>query len=81
MSTERPTPSGPIAPDLRIVEERVYRGGDGRSAGLGREVVYLPAFIRVKGALAAEATSERVLASGQVATEAIAMLRSLVDAA
>lgn len=63
------------------VAERVYRGGDGRSAGLGREVVYLPAFIRVKGALAAEATSERVLASGQVATEAIAMLRSLVDAA
>lgn len=28
MSTERPTPSGPIAPDLRIVEERVYRGGN-----------------------------------------------------
>ena len=26
--TERPTPSGPIAPDLRIVESRVYRGGN-----------------------------------------------------
>ncbi len=28
MSTERPTPSGPLAPDLRILEERVYRGGN-----------------------------------------------------
>ena len=26
--TERPTPSGQIAPDLRIVESRVYRGGN-----------------------------------------------------
>ena len=28
MSTERPTPTGPLAPDLRILEERVYRGGN-----------------------------------------------------
>ena len=28
MSSERPTPTGPLAPDLRIVEERVYRGGN-----------------------------------------------------
>ena len=25
---ERPTPTGPLAPDLRIVESRVYRGGN-----------------------------------------------------
>ena len=25
---DRPTPTGPAAPDLRIVESRVYRGGN-----------------------------------------------------
>lgn len=28
MSHERPTPSGPAAPELRIIESRVYRGGN-----------------------------------------------------
>ncbi|MFN8098290.1 MAG: cyanophycin synthetase [Dermatophilaceae bacterium] len=28
MSQDRPTPSGPAAPDLRTLEERVYRGGN-----------------------------------------------------
>ena len=28
MSQERPTPSAPAAPELRIVESRVYRGGN-----------------------------------------------------
>ncbi len=28
MSQDRPTPTGPAAPELRIVEERVYRGGN-----------------------------------------------------
>lgn len=28
MAADRPTPSGPAAPDLRIVESRVYRGGN-----------------------------------------------------
>ncbi len=28
MAIERPTPTGPLAPDLRIVEARVYRGGN-----------------------------------------------------
>ena len=28
MTTERPTPTGPLAPELRIVESRVYRGGN-----------------------------------------------------
>jgi len=28
MSQDRPTPTGPAAPDLRILEERVYRGGN-----------------------------------------------------
>ncbi len=27
-ATERPTPTGPLAPDLRILESRVYRGGN-----------------------------------------------------
>ena len=26
MAKDRPTPTGPLAPDLRIVETRVYRG-------------------------------------------------------
>ncbi len=28
MSIDRPAPAGPLAPDLRIIEERVYRGGN-----------------------------------------------------
>ena len=28
MATERPTPTGPAAPELSIVESRVYRGGN-----------------------------------------------------
>ena len=28
MTTDRPTPTGPATPDLRIVESRVYRGGN-----------------------------------------------------
>ncbi len=28
MSSQRPTPTGPLAPDLRIVKEQVYRGGN-----------------------------------------------------
>jgi cyanophycin synthetase len=28
MAADRPTPTGPAAPDLRIVESRVYRGGN-----------------------------------------------------
>jgi cyanophycin synthetase len=28
MAAERPTPTGPAAPDLRITESRVYRGGN-----------------------------------------------------
>jgi len=26
MATERPTPTGPVSPDLSIIETRVYRG-------------------------------------------------------
>jgi cyanophycin synthetase len=28
MAAERPIPAGPAAPELRIVESRVYRGGN-----------------------------------------------------
>lgn len=28
MPTDRPTPTGPLAPDLRIISSRVYRGGN-----------------------------------------------------
>jgi cyanophycin synthetase len=28
MAMDLPTPTGPIAPDLRILETRVYRGGN-----------------------------------------------------
>lgn len=52
------------------VAARVHRGG-----GLGREVVYLPALLRVEAALAADAGLDDVLGAGRVAVDAAAALR------
>lgn len=57
------------------VAERAYRGGDGVHAGLGREVVYLPAFIGVRTHLRERPADEAILASGQVSLDALDVLR------
>jgi len=82
---------GEVARDLRrahgldaiaavVVAERAFRGGDGSSPGLGRERVYLESFVRVRAHLAAHPDDEAVLASGQIALEAIETLRPLTPA-
>lgn len=60
---------------LRIAA-RVHRGG-----GLAREVVYLPALLRVEAALREEPALGRVLASGRVAVGAATPLSSWACAA
>jgi hypothetical protein len=61
------------------VTERAFRGGDGASAGLGRERVYLTSYARVRAHLASRPDDERVLSSGQVALEAVDALRPFMD--
>jgi hypothetical protein len=61
------------------VTERVFRGGDGRRPGLGRERVYLEAFVRVGAHLAAHPEDEDVLAAGQIAARAARVLRPLTS--
>jgi hypothetical protein len=63
-----------------VVAERAFRGGDGTFPGLGRERVYLEAFVRVRAHLAAHPEDEDVLASGQVALDAIDVLRPFASA-
>jgi hypothetical protein len=58
-----------------IVAERVFRGGDGLRPGLGRERVYLEAFVRVRAHLELCPDDEAILAGGQVAIEAAGALR------
>jgi hypothetical protein len=70
---------GLSARDAVSVAERAYRGGDGVSAGLGRERVYLASYARVREHLVAAPDDERVLASGQVALDAIGPLRAYAD--
>jgi hypothetical protein len=62
-----------------VVAERVFRGGDGVRPGLGRERVYLEAFVRVRRHLANRPDDEDVLAAGQVSVEAAGALRGMVD--
>jgi hypothetical protein len=49
---------------VRIVS-RVQRGG-----GLAREIVYLPAMVRVARATAADAIVERLMSRGRIAADA-----------
>ena len=62
-----------VADALRITA-RVFRGG-----GLGREVVYLPAFLRVDAALSRAPHLDDVLGAGRVAVGTAELLRPWVD--
>jgi hypothetical protein len=62
------------------IGERVFRGSDGTHPGLGRERVYLEAFLRVGAHLAAHRADERVLAAGQIAIDAVAAVRACLPA-
>jgi hypothetical protein len=61
-----------------LVAERAFRGGDGTSPGLGRERIYLEAFLRVRDHLAKKPTDEGILTSGQVSVDSIAVLGPLI---
>lgn len=61
-----------------LVCERAFRGGDGTSPGLGRERIYLEAFLRVGDHLTKKPTDEGILTSGQVSLDAIPVLGPLV---
>lgn len=63
------------AAEAIIVAERAFRGGDGTRPGLGRERVYLESLVRVRRHLTAHPDDDEVLASGQVAVDAAALLR------
>jgi hypothetical protein len=64
--------------DAVMMAERAYRGGTGESPGLGRERVYLEAYLRVRAHLAKKPTDEAVLSAGQVAIGATEILRPLM---
>jgi hypothetical protein len=64
--------------DAVFICERVFRGGDGVRPGLGRERVYLPAYLAVRAHLDAHPEDARVLGSGQVSVEAAPALRAYV---
>ncbi len=59
---------------LRIAE-RAFRGSHGATPGLGREQVYLDAYLRVRAHLSARPEDESVLSAGQVALDAVPALR------
>jgi len=63
------------APEAVVVAERVFRGSDGTYPGLGRERVYLESFVLVRDHLEAHPGDEDLLASGQIAVDAIDALR------
>jgi hypothetical protein len=65
------------AAEAVVVAERAFRGGDGTHPGLGRERVYLESLVRVRRHLAARPHDDAVLASGQVAVDAVETLRPL----
>lgn len=64
--------------DAVLVAERAYRGGDGTSPGLGRERIYLEAFLRVGEHLAKKPTDEGLLTSGQISIDAIPTIAPFV---
>ena len=69
---------GLTVPDAVLVAERAFRGGDGTTPGLGRERIYLEAFLRVGDHLRKKPTDEGILTSGQVSLDAIPVLGPLV---
>lgn len=69
---------GLTARDAVLVSERVYRGGDGTTPGLGRERIYLEAYLRVRDHLEKKPTDEGILTSGQVSVDAVSVLAPYV---
>ena len=61
------------------IASRIYRGSNGAERGLGRERSYLEAYVAVSDLLSREPDSESVLASGQIATEAVPVLREFIS--
>jgi hypothetical protein len=66
------------AAEAILIAERAFRGGNGERPGLGRERVYLESLVRVRRHLTAHPLDDEVLASGQVAVDAIEALRPFV---
>lgn len=64
-----------------LVAERAYRGGDGMTPGLGRERIYLEAYLRVGEHLTKKATDEGILTSGQISVDAIPVVAPFVKKA
>jgi hypothetical protein len=60
--------------DALRITARVYRGG-----GLGREIVYLPAFLRVDAALAKAPHLDAVFGAGRVSVATAELLRPWVN--
>ena len=67
------------ARDAVLAAERAFRGGDGVRAGLGRERVYIESLLRVRARLAARPEDEAIVASGQVAIDAVDAVRAFVS--
>jgi hypothetical protein len=63
----------PLEAALRIAA-RAHRGG-----GLAREVVYLPALLRVEAAIAENPSLDRVLAAGRISVDAAPELAAWID--
>jgi hypothetical protein len=61
--------------DALGIAERAFRGSDGKTPGLGRERVYLGAWLRVRAHLARRPEDLELLGSGQVAVKEIEALR------
>lgn len=61
-----------------LVSERAYRGGDGMTPGLGRERIYLEAYLRVGEHLSKRPTDEGILTSGQISVDAIPTIAPFV---
>lgn len=59
--------------DAARIALRAHRGG-----GLARELVYVPAWLRVRAAVARDPSLESVLASGQISVAAAETLRPFV---
>lgn len=64
-----------------VITERIFRGSDGRSAGLGRERVYLPQFLRVRERLARRPEDAAVLGAGQLGLDVLDLAREILERA
>lgn len=67
--------TGATLPEALQITARAYRGG-----GLAREIVYLPALLRVRAAFAAEPELEHWLERGRISVRAARCLEGIGDA-